>query len=383
MPKVVFVTNVVPIYRYPIFERLARANDFRFQILVTVPLSVSCPDAVANLPLKYSRSLNVLRTTNHSASGAMQREPFSIPLTLIADLVRCRPDIIVAGDFGLRSAICWCVARLLGCRFVLSSEEIATSALGRSRLQHRMRRFLVRRADAFLAWGDPARLLLRSMNVGESRIFTCAQAVDNEFWLRQAQSLDRRAERASLGFDGVVFLLVGRALPRKGFQNFLDAWGRLPRELHARLCAVIVGDGNYLEHLKSAAAARGLGNVRFSGAKSAAQLARFYAAADIFVFPSLEDVWGLVVNEAMCFGLPVLASQFAGASQSLVAGSGIGLVFNPADIDEFAARLCEWARRPPAPAPGACREVLENVTFDHSRDAIQRMVADVAAGHGA
>jgi glycosyltransferase involved in cell wall biosynthesis len=382
MPKVVFVTNVVPIYRYPIFEQLARATEFRIQILVTVPLSVSCPEAVANLSMKYSVSLNVLRTTHHAASGALQREPFSIPFALIINLIRSRPDVIVAGDFGLRSAICWSAARLLGCRFVLSSEEIATSAAGRSRLQQWLRRFLVRRADAFLAWGDPARQLLVSMNAGESRIFGCAQAIDNEFWVRQAQSLDRQTERKSLGLNGVAFLLVGRALARKGFQNFLDAWSRLPQELHERICAVIIGDGDYLEHLKSAAAARGLRNVSFAGAKSAAQLARFYAAADIFVYPSLEDVWGLVVNEAMCFGLPILASQFAGASQSLVAGSNVGLVFNPADIDAFAVKLGEWARQPPAPAPEACRQILKNVTFDRSRQAIERMVADVTARPG-
>jgi glycosyltransferase involved in cell wall biosynthesis len=383
MAKVVFVTNVVPIYRYPIYEQLARAGKFRFQILVTVPLAVSCREAVEKLPLKHSASLNVLRTTNHPSSGALQREPFSIPLTLIADLIRSRPDVIVAGDFGLRSGVCWCAARLLRARFVLSSEEIATSAAGRSGIQRRLRNFLVRRADAFLAWGDPARLFLQSLNVDGRRIFSCAQAIDNPFWLQKARSLNRQAEREALGLDRITFLLVGRALPRKGFQNFLAAWGRLPQELHAKICAIIVGDGQDLPELKSLAGTRGLDNVRFAGAQSAAQLARFYAAADIFVFPSLEDVWGLVVNEAMCFGLPILASQFAGASQSLVAKSSIGIVFNPADLDEFTARLSAWALHPPAIAPEACQRVLENVTFSRSEQAIQRMVAEVTAAGAA
>jgi glycosyltransferase involved in cell wall biosynthesis len=120
-----------------------------------------------------------------------------------------------------------------------------------------------------------------------------------------------------------------------------------------------------------------LRNVHFAGARSGAELARFYAAADIFVFPSLEDVWGLVVNEAMCFGLPILASRYAGASQSLLADSRVGSVFDPADIDEFAARLRSWALAPPARAPDTCREVLKDVTFMASSAAIRRMVARV------
>jgi glycosyltransferase involved in cell wall biosynthesis len=377
MTNVAFVTNVVPIYRYPIFEQLCRAGEFCLRILVTVPLKVSCPEAVARLPIKYSTSLNLLRTTRHASSGATQREPFAVPLALVKDLIRCRPDVIVAGDLGLRSLVCWCVARLLRARFVISSEEIPSSAMGRARLQHWLRRFLLRRADAFLAWGVPAKLYLTSMSVGQGRIFTCAQAIDNEFWFRQARALDARSEKLALGLSGTVFLLVGRALPRKGFHNFLTAWGRLPPDLHPRISAVLVGDGHYLPHLKQYAERHALRNVHFAGARSGAELARFYAAADIFVFPSLEDVWGLVVNEAMCFGLPILASRYAGASQSLLADSRVGSVFDPADIDEFAARLHSWALAPPARAPDTCREVLKDVTFMASSAAIRRMVARV------
>jgi glycosyltransferase involved in cell wall biosynthesis len=166
-------------------------------------------------------------------------------------------------------------------------------------------------------------------------------------------------------------------LKRKGFQNFLDAWARLPPESHVHIRAVIVGDGDSLAELKAQASATGLSNVHFAGSQSAEQLARYYAAADIFVLPSLEDVWGLVVNEAMCFGLPVLASQFAGASQSLVAGSGLGVVFNPANIEEFAHRMQEWAQDPPPRATAACRRRLEHLTFDRSIAALDDMIAQI------
>lgn len=377
MPRsVALVTNVVPAYRYPIYQRLNRIGRFHFRIFVTMPLAESCAEALESIPIKYSLSLNLQRTTHHAASGATQIEPLSIPVALGWDLVMARPDIIIAGDLGIRSLVCWMAAKLIRARFVLSSEEIASSAAGRTAAQRRLRRFLVKRADACVAWGDSAGQYLKSLGVPEDRIYSCAQAIDNDHWMRLADSLDRRTERDALGMDGVVFLLVGRALKRKGFQNFLDAWARLPAETQAHSRAVIVGDGDFLPSLKTQAARAGLNNVAFAGSQPPGQLARYYAAADVFVLPSLEDVWGLVVNEAMCFGLPVLASQFAGAAQSLVAGSDVGVVFNPVNIEEFSRQLLAWAEAPPPRAPGACRQRLEHMTFDRSIAALNDMVAE-------
>jgi glycosyltransferase involved in cell wall biosynthesis len=376
-PSVALVTNVVPVYRYPIYQRLNQNGHLKFQIFVTMPLAESCPEALESIPIKHSYSINLQRTTHHAASGTTQREPLSIPVALAWDLLVCRPDLIIAGDLGVRSLVCWIVAKLVRARFILSSEDIASSAVGRTSAQHCLRRFLVKRADACLAWGDSAAQYLKTLGVQDDRVYSCAQAINNDHWMRLADSMDRSSERAALGLTGVVFLLVGRALRRKGFQNFLEAWARLPAASHGRICAVIVGDGDYLGDLKAQATTAGLTNVRFAGSQPAEQLARYYAAADIFVLPSLEDVWGLVVNEAMCFGLPVLASQFAGASQSLVAGSDVGVVFNPANIEQFSQRLLEWAVAPPPQAITACRRRLEHLTFDRSISALDEMITQL------
>jgi glycosyltransferase involved in cell wall biosynthesis len=383
MRKVAFVTNTIPVYRYPIFKLVCGVADLDVRILVTVPLSESCPEAVASLPMHYSASWNAIRTTKHRLSGAYQRELLPIPLKLVYDLLWFRPDVIVSGDLGLRSLVCWCAARFMKAKFVLSSEEIISSALGRSKLQQRLRKCLIERADGFLAWGEPARRYLLGFNVQPENIFSCAQAIDNEFWWRHAQLIDRETERGRLGLKGTVFLLVGRAVQSKGFQNFLEAWSRLPLGLHARISAVIAGDGDYLPELKGFALSHRLNNVNFVGAKPAPELARLYAAADIFVVPSLVDVWGLVINEAICFGLPVLASRYAGASQSLITNSNRGIVFDPADIDEFEMRLRLWGESPPSRVPETGRLALRDITFAKSSIAIQEMIAkiDPLRGH--
>lgn len=377
MRKVAFITNIVPDYRCPIFELLAATLDRdEFRIFVTVPLEQSCRQARERLPLHYSLTYQFWFTTHHRGSGGEQREPIPIPLALFKDLLAYRPDVVVAGEFGLRSLVCWIGARLLRAKFVLWSEEIGSSANGRSALQRWLRRFLTRRADAYLAWGEPARAYLTGLGAQSQQIFSCVQAVDNDFWLEKARTLNRDAERRALQLEGTVFLLVGRLLPRKGFQNFLTVWSRMPASIHAGVTAVIVGSGSYLQPLEELARQASLSNVRFVGTQTPDELARFYVAADVFVFPSLEDVWGLVVNEAMCFGLPILASRFAGSSQELVRPD-VGIVFNPADIEEFADRITSWAAKPPARATRICEEIILPFNFSAAANAIGSMLATV------
>jgi glycosyltransferase involved in cell wall biosynthesis len=173
---------------------------------------------------------------------------------------------------------------------------------------------------------------------------------------------------------GTVFLLVGRVLPLKGFARFLEAWSLLSSTQHSQAMAVIVGDGESLPELKQLAQRLGITNVRFAGKQPREELARYYAAADVFVFPSQVDVWGLVVNEALCFGLPVLASRYAGASQALIADEGVGQLFDPLDQVEFVNQLCRWVDTPPQKNPVRAREILSEQTFEHSVQAIDSML---------
>lgn len=374
--RTAFVTNVIPDYRYPVFKKLLDEACDDLRIFVSQPTARSCALAKQHLPLRFSSGLNLSWTTKHSRSGAHQREPLPIPILLFVDLLRFQPQVIVSGEFGARSLVCWAVARLVGAKFVLWSEDIAASAVGRSKLQHMLRQFLVSSADRFLAWGKPAAEYLRGFGIEQDQIFNCAQAIDNELWMRRAEALDRVRLRNDMQLRGAVFLLVGRLLPRKGFANFLQAWTQLPAELHDNITAILVGEGPQREELLQLAARHGLNNVRLIGVKSPEQLATYYAVADAFVLPSLEDVWGLVVNEALCFGLPVLASKFAGAAQELVHGRGTGEIFDPTDVKQFCRLLGAWARSMPQRNMQQAHAVVGALNFDCSVSAIQRALTD-------
>jgi len=373
--KVAMLTNVVPAYRRPVFEALHETPGVCLRLFLSFPIEMSDREAGKSLKITHSRGLNLKWRTRYHHADTEYTKKLHIPLNLFVDVFRYRPNLIISAEFGLRSLVGYAVAKVLRIPMLLWTEEIAERAKASSYFQRRLRAFLVPRTSAFLAWGEPAADYLRYLGVSAEKIHYCAQAVDNEAWARECGRCDRRQVRNELGIRGKAFLTVGRLVAGKGLKHLLLAWSRLPLTARDNNTLIIVGTGPEEEELRHIVTERRLTSVLFAGWHSGVSLAKYYAAADVFVFPSLVDVWGLVVNEALACGLPVLGSRFAGASQQLVENKNVGQTFDPTDLDGFARVLSEWAMRAddiPRERPAA---VVSSLSFDVAIDAMRRAVA--------
>lgn len=377
--RVAVVTNTIPPYRTPVFSRFASRPQLALRLFLSLGPEACDPIARETLPITYTKGPNLRWKTSHAGVGATQTETLNVPLSLPADLVRFRPTLVISGEFGPRSVIAMTVARLLGAPLILWTEEIAETATNISSVQHLLRRWLLPRAQGFLVWGEPAVSYVRGMGIDEARIYPCAQAVDNGAWERMAAAVDRDARRNRLGLRDRVFLAVGRLIQRKGYAQMLEAWARLPEHQRVRSTLIIVGDGPEEARLREIA--RGIigADIRFVGRSEGQELAAWFAIADVFVFPSLVDVWGLVVNEAMACGLPVLASRYAGASQQLVSGTGAGELIDPTDVGGFASTLSHWCQRYPLPSRDLPREIVSRVNYDDTERSLHRLLAGTAS----
>ncbi|MBW2270684.1 MAG: glycosyltransferase family 4 protein, partial [Deltaproteobacteria bacterium] len=151
----------------------------------------------------------------------------------------------------------------------------------------------------------------------------------------------RLALRAGLGARARIALVVGRLFPIKGIEPLLDAWELLKPELRDDWTLLFVGDGPLAERLDAASETRRPGEILRLPAVEPAELVDFYAAADLLVLPSLGDVWGIAVNEAMACGLPVVCSPLAGAAADLVIPGETGWLGDPRRIEALAASLRE------------------------------------------
>jgi glycosyltransferase involved in cell wall biosynthesis len=171
-------------------------------------------------------------------------------------------------------------------------------------------------------------------------------AADNEALAAHAEAIGKesRAElRAELKTRGVLFLYVGQLIKRKGLAQLLEAWARFEKQDEGTLA--IVGGGPEAGNLQKQAQRLGLGRVRFVGPVDYQQLPAYYAAADAFIIPTLEDNWSLVVPEAMACGLPILCSRYNGCWPELVKAGQNGWIFDPLDLKDTLRCLEACLRR--------------------------------------
>jgi len=132
------------------------------------------------------------------------------------------------------------------------------------------------------------------------------------------------------------FLFVGAINARKGWRYLLEAASLLVKKGIDDFSVVFVGAGNQEEELLRGIAGHELGHIaHYVGPVPYHQIASYYKEADVFVFPTTEDVWGLVLIEAMAFGLPVVCSKYAG-SREIVEHEKNGFIVDPRDVEAFA-----------------------------------------------
>lgn len=206
-------------------------------------------------------------------------------------------------------------------------------------------RQLFRRVSAFLTIGTYNAESYRALGVPPEKMFHTPYAVDNESFRAQADALRPAREeirlRLGVPMDRVLLLFCGKFIPRKRPLDLLAALGRPGLE---RAVAGFVGDGELRAAMERQAQHLGPGRVRIFGFKNQRELAEYYTAADAFVLPARFESWGLVVNEAMCFGLPVVTTTGVSAARDLVQDGWNGYVHDPGDVDGLARALQHLVR---------------------------------------
>ena len=186
------------------------------------------------------------------------------------------------------------------------------------------------------------------MNYGvlERDVFTAPNAVDTELFAQRAEAVRQQAEkhREALQLPPRFFLFVGRLVREKGVFDLLEAYGKLAPELRTLVSLVLVGDGAARAEVDRRARQIAPGQVRCAGFVQRDHLADYYALAEGFVFPTHSDTWGLVVNEAMACGLPVIASDAAGCLADLIEDHWNGRVIRRGDVIQLASAMEELGR---------------------------------------
>ena len=200
-------------------------------------------------------------------------------------------------------------------------------------------------ADAFLAVGTANRKYYLAQGIAKERIFHMPYCVDNKFFAERARAAAAQRDRlrGDLGLapGRAVILYASKFEPRKRPRDLLEAYDRLLRRSAVARPPYLLyaGDGTLRAGLEEEARARNLLGVKFLGFRNQTELPPLYDLCDVFVLPSTREPWGLVVNEVMAVGRPVIVSDQVGCAADLVRNGVNGAVFPAENVDELGAAL--------------------------------------------
>jgi len=242
------------------------------------------------------------------------------------------------------------------------------------------------RVSAVLSVGEENTAYWKHHFGAEFPIFRCVYAVDNDFFQREcaAASKIREQFRASLGLDPgrPILLFAAKLIARKRCGDLLEAYLRLTQADHGHPYLLIVGDGEERPNLEALAAQAHPGDVRFLGFRNQSELPRFYDLCTAFVLASVDEPWGLSINEVMNAGRPVIVSDEVGCQRDLVHPGINGYVIPAGDTEALTESLRSvLADEHGSRAMGAASlRIIADYSFEQNVAGVRRALHALACG---
>jgi glycosyltransferase involved in cell wall biosynthesis len=369
--RVALLTNFLPHYRIPLLEALqSRVGQLRVFLSARMERDRDWRVHWGKLDVVVQRSLSFTHTFRN-VHGYRDSSQIHIPWDTLLQLRRYRPDAIISGEFGLRTVFS-VLYRIVSpqTRLILWATCSDHTEATRGTLRRFLRKWLVRHVDGiFLNGAGGARYVAALGFTGPT--FPVPYTIDNAAF----------AGRSDAENDGVLRLLYsGQMIERKGLHLFLPVlseWCR--RHPDRRIVLRIAGDGPERARLQSLPGAPNL-RLEILGNVAPEKLPAVYHASSIFVFPTLGDEWGTVVNEALCAGLPVLGSNYSQAVEELVTEGVNGWTYFP----DRGAETCDTLDRALSASPEVleamsqqARATMENLTPERIASIMAGAVADL------
>lgn len=384
----VAVINTHPIqYFAPLYAYLGASPDIEITALYLSDFSLR--GAVdRGFGQKVAWDVDLLAGYPHRFVGRRWREiePFGLRATFVPEVF----DAVRRGGFDAvwinghvvaANFIAMAAARACGLPVLMRCETHLGLAV--SALKGALRRPLLSRlfalCDGFLAIGSANRDFYRAMGVAAEKISLMPYAIDNARFLRDADlsPQQRMAARARHGLspERPVVLYVSKLQKRKHPDDLICAARKLAAEgLDFQLA--IAGSGEMEEELKAMAADVGA-DIVFPGFVNQSEMPQLLGACDIFVLPAANEPWGLVVNEAMCAGLPIVISRELGCAQDLLRHGENGFGFAAGDVDGLADALRLLLRDASlrAAMSRASRAIIDQWDYEHCRVGLREALA--------
>jgi len=326
--KIALQVNLVAPTRVALYERLAADMD----LVILHGGMESDRSTWKELPVKGARVRRVrgwqLPLSKTDRGQKIDNWFLHIEPSYIVELLRERPDAIITDEMGFRTLVALAYGTCFRKPVLVWWGGTPRTELRVGGFRRLIRAIVAKWAKRWISYGQTSTEYLKTLGIPRERVLQVQNCVDESWYsatVNPALSLQLKP----------VLLCAGRMVAGKGFAEFLRAAARLQRE-GEKFSIVLVGGGCDSAKLQQLAAELSLTNIHFYPPQAAKSMPAFYQSADALIFPTMEDVWGLVANEAILSGVRVLCSKYAGCAPELFERE---CIFDPANEEEFVEAL--------------------------------------------
>jgi glycosyltransferase involved in cell wall biosynthesis len=272
------------------------------------------------------------------------------------DLLSYKPDAIITVEMGFRTLIALVYGTIFRKPVWVWSGVTLQSEQGIKVTRKILRWLISRWAKHWISYGEAATEYLLSLGIKEKRILQIQNCVNEQLFIKPTEAMMNLKPKP-------VLLYVGQLIGRKGVDKLLYAAAKLQQEGYF-FSILLIGGGGEEKSLKSLAKDLKLENIHFYPSQPPDTMPAIYRSADCLIFPTLEDIWGLVVNEALWSGIPVISSKYAGCARELLPQENI---FDPLDENSFInalKRVLQGRISPPDTSPMKLHKDVAQLIID-------------------
>lgn len=330
----------------------------------------------------------LLPATVFEGKRLLDLTPRSVDSAVRKALDQIQPDVVAINSYSFpdaRACLTWCLDHSRGT--ILMSDSRREDA-PRVWWREWIKGTIVSQFGAAVVAGAPQRRYVRELGLTDGQIFEGYDVVDNDFFaenaVRARADSGRTRTLPGLADSTRFFLASGRMIERKDYPTLIGAYQSYRSMSENPWRLVVLGDGELRTRIEELIAREGIDGITLAGWQPYETLPAYYGQADAFVHSASVDQWGLVVNEAMASGLPVIVSEGTGCVEDLVNGKGSGLTFQPGDVDRLAELMLKMSSDATARAVMAkkAREVIAAWSPDRFAESMQE-ASEVALSHAA
>lgn len=325
--KVVLLTNEIPSYRKSLFK-LLNESITNFTIVLSNNKNkenlLSLPE---KLKIKFLKTIKINRKIKHPHNFT-EVISIHIPFNTISVLKKLKPDVIISAEMGIRSLLALIYCKLhKNTKLIIWATLSEYSELSRGGFRVLLRKLLLKNCDKIIVNGKSGKRYIEKLGCQKQKINIIPYSTNMEPFLNININDKNQYCRK--------ILVVAQLIERKGITEFMrviQKWLLKNREINIEL--TIIGAGYLMQELKESDYPENL-KLTLPGLIDYSDLPEYFKKNDIFIFPTLVDEWGVVVNEALASGLPVTGSIYSQAIEELIIDGKNGYKFDPINPGNF------------------------------------------------